>query len=93
MDEDLGYVALESARQQMLEMSPGMPVNTRAVSEATRQRIDGAVRAIVMDGFTRATQILVDNRDVLERGAHALLEQETLEEPAIRALADGLRPA
>ncbi len=92
MDEDLGYVALETPRQQTLEVATGMPVATRPVSEATRQRIDSAIRDIVMAGFTRATQILVDNREVLERGARVLLEQETLDEPAIRALAAELRP-
>ena len=91
MDEDIGYVALEPQRQQMLEPLVGMPMQGRPVSEATLQRIDTAVRAIVMAGFERATRILSDNRDVLEHGAQALLEQETLDEDAIRALTADLQ--
>jgi cell division protease FtsH len=44
-----------------------------------------------MAGFERATRILQDNRAVLERGAHALLELETLDEPALRSLTTDLR--
>lgn len=44
-----------------------------------------------MAGFERATRILSDDRKVLERGAQTLLEQETLDEEAIRALAAELR--
>jgi cell division protease FtsH len=36
MDDDLGYVALETRRAQMLEPATGMPVAGRVVSEATR---------------------------------------------------------
>ena len=92
MDEGLGYIALEPQRQQMLEPATGLPVPGRPVSEATLQRIDGAIRGIVMDAFDRATATLARNRPVLDRGAHALLEQETLDESAIRALASELQP-
>ncbi|MCZ4315664.1 ATP-dependent zinc metalloprotease FtsH [Comamonadaceae bacterium G21597-S1] len=91
MDDDLGYVALEVRGPQMLEPATGMPAQVRPVSEATLQRIDSAVRDIVMTGFTRATQILTDNRELLERGARSLLEHETLDEDAIRALTVDLR--
>ena len=91
MDEDLGYVALEPQRQQVLELQSGLAAPGRAVSEATRQRVDEALRGIVMAGFQRATAILEANRAVLERGARALLEHETLDEPAVRALAAQLR--
>ncbi len=91
MDEDLGFVALEVRGPQMLEPATGMPAQVRPVSEATLQRIDSAVRDIVMTGFSRATHILADNRDLLERGARSLLEHETLDEDAIRALTADLR--
>jgi cell division protease FtsH len=91
MDDDLGYVALEVRNLQMLEPATGLPAQVRPVSESTLQRIDTAVRGIVMAGFDRATRILTDNRELLERGARALLDQETLDEDAIRALAADLR--
>jgi cell division protease FtsH len=87
MDEDLGYVAFEPQRQQMLDLPMGVLPHGSPVSEGTQQRIDNAIRSIVMGGFDRATAILSENREVLERGARALLEKETLDEAAIRALA------
>jgi cell division protease FtsH len=60
------------------------------VAQDTQRQIDEAVRGIVMDGFQRASNILAANRPVLERGAQALLEQETLDEAAILALGNAL---
>ena len=91
MDEDLGFVAFEPQRQQMLDLPPGLLPQGARLSEETQAHIDAAIRSIVMDGFERATVILSANSDVLERGARALLEKETLEEDAIRALAQDLR--
>ncbi len=87
MDEELGCVALESRRPQMLEAVAGQMQPSRQLSEATQQRIDEAVRAIVMSGFERATRILDRNRVLLDRGARDLLEYETLDESAIRVFA------
>ena len=92
MDEDLGFVAFEPQRQQqMLDLPPGLLPQGARLSEETQRHIDAAIRSIVMDGFEHATVILSANSDVLERGARALLEKETLEEDAIRALAQDLR--
>ena len=92
MDENLGYVAFEPKRQQMLEVPADLMQQSRpAVSEHTQRRIDDAIRDIVMSGFARASAILGSNRPVLERGAQALLEKETLDEAAIRALGTELR--
>jgi cell division protease FtsH len=44
-----------------------------------------------MAGFERAAAILRLNREVLEHGARALLDKETLDEAAIRALAMDLK--
>jgi cell division protease FtsH len=92
MDENLGYVAFEPRRQQMLEVPADLMQQSRpVVSEHTQRRIDDAIRDIVMSGFARASAILGTNRTVLERGAQALLEKETLDEAAIRALTTELR--
>ncbi len=92
MDENLGYVAFELPRPQMLDLPEGLAPPRASMSQDTQRRIDEAIRSIVMDGFARATAILRTNRAVLERGARALLEKETLEENAIRALANDLKP-
>jgi len=92
MDETLGYVTLEAKRSRWLEQ-PGRPTPTDSeVSEVTRQRIDEAVRQIVMAGFERATEILTVNRAVLERAANALLESETLEGEELDRLTADLVP-
>jgi cell division protease FtsH len=91
MDEGLGYVAFEPRRQSMLDLPAEMQPRAIVASEDTQRRIDSAIRRIVMSGFTQATGILQANRDVLERGARALLEKETLDETAIRALTQTLR--
>ena len=91
MDEDLGYVAFESPRSALTELPPGLLPPESPVSQATQQRIDEAIRALVMAGFERATALLKRNRAVLDRGAQALLAQETLDEAAIRALARDLQ--
>src|SRR5262249_11295902 len=72
MEESLGYVTFNRQPPRMLEGAmPPAPAELEA-SEATRQRIDEAVRAIVMDAYGQAHAILVDNRAVLERTAQAL---------------------
>ena len=93
MDEGLGYVALEAQRSAMLDLPAAFGQSGPAVSEDTRRRIDEAIRALVMDAFARATAILELNREVLERSARSLLEQETLDEPAIRKLTTDLKTA
>jgi len=75
----------------MLDVPAGVLPQGSPVSEHTQQRIDDAIRGIVMGGFDAATAILGANRDVLERGARALLDKETLDEAAIRALAMDLK--
>jgi cell division protease FtsH len=55
-------------------------------SQDTQQHIDAAVRQIVMTGFDRATALLEEKRDVLERCARELLKRETLDEQALRKL-------
>ncbi|MEI8170644.1 MAG: ATP-dependent zinc metalloprotease FtsH [Rhodoferax sp.] len=91
MDEDLGYVAFDPQRQQMLDLPEGLMPRSSMMSPQTQHHIDEAIRGIVMAGFDEAAQILSTNRYVLERGARALLEKETLDEAAIRILASDLK--
>ena len=91
MEESLGFVAFDRQRPRLID-APNAPVLAELdASEATRQRIDEAVRKIVMDAFEHACAILRDNRDVLERCAQALLERETLEEEDLDKLTGDLR--
>lgn len=91
MDEGLGYVVLESQRPQTLDLPSAMLPRASQASEATQRLVDDAIRGIVMAAYAQARAILSANRDVLERGARALLEKETLDEPAISALTTDLK--
>jgi cell division protease FtsH len=91
MDTGLGHVAYESPRCQALEFPLAWSGNARTLSEDTLRRVDAAVAALVAEGFENATRSLTANRGVLERGAQALLERETLDEAALRELTAGLR--
>jgi len=57
----------------------------REFSEETAREIDCAVREIVTGAFEKATGILDQRRDWLERGAKLLLERETLVEEDLMA--------
>ena len=59
---------------------------TRNYSEATAEEIDLEVRRIVMEARERASQLLVENRALLDKVAGALLEVETLQDPELTAL-------
>jgi cell division protease FtsH len=63
----------------------------RTYSEATAEAIDRAVREILETVTQEAMRILRDNRDILDRAAARLLEIETLDEAALREVAQGLR--
>ena len=85
MVEELGYVAYEAQRQSYLDM-PGFGSGGWRIGPETQQHIDDAVRRIVMDAFDRATTLLRERRDTLERAARELLQRETLDEQDLRAL-------
>ncbi len=92
MDEGLGYVAFEIPRQSLLDLPEAIAPHHTAISQETQRRVDEAIRGLVMDGFAQATTVLTANRDVLQQGARALLDKETLDEAAILALAVQLKP-
>jgi cell division protease FtsH len=68
-------------------LQPNVPVPPeRNYSEGTAEAVDSAVRKLVDGAFQRASAILRQNRALLDRTAAALLETETLDEPAIERL-------
>lgn len=85
MVESLGYVTYEAQRQPFLDV-PGQVFGGWRPSQDTQQRIDAAVRQTVMDAFERATALLLEKRELLERCARELLVHETLDEEALRRL-------
>ena len=59
-------------------------------SEDTAVKIDQEVKRIVMEQYERARQIILDNRDAMERLAQELLTRETLDAVQIRRVVAGL---
>lgn len=59
-------------------------------SEDTAVRIDQEVKRIVMEQYERARQIILDNRDAMDRLAKELLQRETLDAVQIRRVVAGL---
>ncbi len=88
MVEELGYLAYDERPASMLDAGFGQPQRGLLASPETQQRIDEAVRAIVMSAFGRSRAILVERREMLERCARELLIKETLDEAQLRALVD-----
>ena len=90
MDSGLGSVSYDSDKSTFLgDRRPGYL--DRNYSEATAETIDQAVRAILQAVSQQATEILGDNRDILDRAAARLLEVETLDETELLEVAKGLR--
>jgi cell division protease FtsH len=61
----------------------------RDYSEDTAIKIDEEVRKLVNMGYVTAKQVISENREVLERIAHALIEREVLDASDIKLLVDG----
>jgi cell division protease FtsH len=59
-------------------------------SEDTAVKIDQEVKRIVMEQYERARQIILDNREAMERLAQELLTRETLDAVQIRRVVAGL---
>ncbi len=66
---------------------PGAPEAPSQASEATAQAIDEHVRDLVRHALDRASDLLRERRDLLERTARALLARETLTAEELAAMA------
>jgi len=87
MSDKIGMVAYgENSQEVFLGHSVTQSKN---LSEETARIIDSEIRSIIDKAYARATQILTDNRDELERLAKGLLEYETLSGDEIRTVLRG----
>lgn len=64
----------------------------RDYSEATAQKIDSEISAVVKDSYAKAKEILTDNRDILDKLAEILLDKETVMGKELDELIIGMRP-
>jgi cell division protease FtsH len=85
---DLGPLAYGKKEEQIFL---GREISQhRDYSEDTAIKIDAEVQRIINEQYSRAEQIINDNRDALIRLAEALLEHETLDSVQIRRVVAGL---
>ena len=61
-------------------------------SEATAVEIDGEIRGIVDNSYSRVLQLLNDNIDILHRLSHELVEKENLSGEEVEAIVKGAAP-
>jgi len=87
MDPDLGHVSYDADRPGFLGTGDQSPWLNRRYSEATAERMDDKVRAVIDTIFDRTVALLEANRDLLEETAKELLERETLDEPDLTGIA------
>ncbi|HEY4731444.1 MAG TPA: AAA family ATPase, partial [Myxococcales bacterium] len=92
MHRELGLVAYEEERRNLLPGTPLTPAERR-YSEATAREIDIAVREAVKRAFETASDVLARGRKVLEGGAKLLLDKETLVDRDLQALRSELQAA
>mgnify|MGYP001429669395 CR=1 FL=1 len=85
MSSKLGHVSLERDQHHYLEEQYGLPAQ-HEYGENTADIIDKEVQAIIDQAFHRTQSILEKHRVLLERGAHQLLEKETLDASQLAAL-------
>jgi cell division protease FtsH len=87
MSDKMGPLTYGSKEEQVFlgkDMS-----SQKNFSDQTAKLIDQEVKTLVMDGYTRATDLLTTNRDILENMAQALLEHETIDGKDIENLIAG----
>ena len=84
MGEKMGQVYF--AREKRSRFIDFGPEGAAEYSEATAELIDNEVRNIIGAQYDRAKNILNERRNVLERGAKLLLEQEKIEGEEIKRM-------
>jgi len=90
MSKELGPVAHRETGDQIFL---GREFNkTRDYSEHTSRVIDSEIKRIIEEAYSRAIDILNDNRDIVEKIADQLLEKETITSAEIDTIFRELRP-
>lgn len=62
---------------------------SRDYSDSKAQEIDNEIHRIIMEGYDKATKILTDKKEALERLTQALMEFETIDGREVDALIEG----
>jgi len=57
-------------------------------SEATAESIDNEIKEIITEQYSKALEILNEQRNILEKGAQLLLKKEKIEGKELKSLMD-----
>jgi cell division protease FtsH len=88
MSESLGTMVYEDSEQDAYFGR----MSSKTVSEATQQKVDTEIRAILDGQYALSRRLLEENRDKVEVMANALLEWETLDADQISDIMEGREP-
>src|SRR6267378_4061059 len=88
MSDKLGPLAFGEEENEVF-LGREFAQRSRNFSEATAIEIDAEVRKIVTEQYSRAKQLLIENKPALDRIAAALLEWETLDGDEVDVLIRG----
>ena len=92
MSENLG-LRVYGQKQELVFLGREIS-EQRDYSDALAEQIDREVREIIDRQYTKARQILLENREAMDRVAQALLDEESLEAEDFVALIEGVeRPS
>jgi cell division protease FtsH len=87
LSDEIGPILVGDNEQ---ELFLGRELQTRReVSERTAQLVDSEVSRVIKEAYSRATQVLQENMELLHTVAAALLDRETLTGDEVAALARG----
>jgi cell division protease FtsH len=90
MSESLGPLSFDQGEEQIFL---GREIaQHRDYSEATAQKIDGEVNALIEKSYTRAKNVLSANVDILHKLSELLLEKETVMGKELEELIQSMRP-
>lgn len=84
LSEELGPLLYDDEESD--PFSRGYGAQAKPISEQTQRQIDDVVRQTIDDCYKQATQLLEDNRDILEAMCQALMKYETIDSSQIDQL-------
>ncbi|MBC3830435.1 ATP-dependent metallopeptidase FtsH/Yme1/Tma family protein [Undibacterium amnicola] len=87
MSDTLGVMVYEDSQE-----SGYFGGSSKTISEATQQKVDAEIRAILDAQYAISRQLLEDNRDKVEAMTKALLEWETIDAEQINDIMNGVEP-
>jgi cell division protease FtsH len=85
MSETLGYLTLGHGHEEQIFLGRDI-ARDKNYSEEIAATIDREIRRIMDESFQRATKVLEEHRDLLDKVAKTLLEKETIEGVDFRTL-------